>query len=170
MDKYLTFCISFPSGFNFLQEPTCSAWDLGWEDHLENGTATHSSILAWRIPWTEEPGGLQSMGLQRVGHNLETEQQQDSNVHTFLQFLSLILWLLQKIMSSSQRKMYLSLYAQWLAHSMCSEMSIGWSDWRINERLLLLAFAIFNMSRVVYVQNLTQFFLFFLDQSCPMKI
>ena len=39
---------------------------LGWEDHLEKGTATHSSILAWRILWTEEPGRLQSMGLQRV--------------------------------------------------------------------------------------------------------
>ena len=42
---------------------------LGWEDPLEKGMATHSSILAWEIPWTEEPGGLQSMGLQRVGHN-----------------------------------------------------------------------------------------------------
>ena len=42
---------------------------LGWEDPLEEGMATHSSILAWRIPWTEEPGGLQSMGPQRVGHN-----------------------------------------------------------------------------------------------------
>ena len=41
---------------------------LGWEDPLEKGTATHSSILAWRIPWTEEPGGLQSMGSQRVAH------------------------------------------------------------------------------------------------------
>ena len=39
---------------------------LGWEDPLEKGVATHSSILAWRIPWTEEPGELQSMGLQRV--------------------------------------------------------------------------------------------------------
>ena len=39
---------------------------LGQEDPLENGTANHSSILAWRIPWTKEPGGLQSMGLQRV--------------------------------------------------------------------------------------------------------
>ena len=37
---------------------------LGWEDPLKEGMATHSSILAWRIPWTEEPGGLQSMGLQ----------------------------------------------------------------------------------------------------------
>ena len=39
---------------------------LGWEDSLEEGMATHTSILAWRIPWTEEPGGLQSIGLQRV--------------------------------------------------------------------------------------------------------
>ena len=39
---------------------------LGWQDPLEEGMATHSSILAWRIPWTEEPGGLQSTGLQRV--------------------------------------------------------------------------------------------------------
>ena len=42
---------------------------LGWEDLLEKEMATHSSILTWRIPWTEEPGGLQSMGLQTVGHN-----------------------------------------------------------------------------------------------------
>ena len=41
---------------------------LHWEDPLEKGMATHSSVLAWSIPWTEEPGGLQSMGLQRVGH------------------------------------------------------------------------------------------------------
>ena len=49
-------------------------WDtqvrpLGQEDPLEKGMATHSSILAWRISWTEEPGGLQSMRSQRVGHN-----------------------------------------------------------------------------------------------------
>ena len=42
---------------------------LGWEDPLEKETATHSSILAWRISWAEEPGGLQSMGSQRVGHD-----------------------------------------------------------------------------------------------------
>ena len=42
---------------------------LGWEDPLEKGIAAHSSILAWRIPWKEELGGLQSMGSQRVGHN-----------------------------------------------------------------------------------------------------
>ena len=42
---------------------------LGWEDPLEKGMATHFSILAWKIPWTEEPGGLQSMGSKRVEHN-----------------------------------------------------------------------------------------------------
>ena len=47
-------------------------WSLGWEDILEKEMATHSSILAWRIPWTEEPGGLQSMGLQRVGYDWAT--------------------------------------------------------------------------------------------------
>ena len=54
------------------KESACSTetWvqSLGQEDILEKGMATHSSILAWRIPWSEEPGGLQSMGLQRVRH------------------------------------------------------------------------------------------------------
>ena len=47
---------------------------LGQEDPLEKEMATPSSILAWETPWTEEPGGLQSTGLQRVGHDLETKQ------------------------------------------------------------------------------------------------
>ena len=42
---------------------------LGWEDHLEYEMAAHSSILAWKTPWTEEPGKLQSTGLQRAGHD-----------------------------------------------------------------------------------------------------
>ena len=46
---------------------------LVWEDPLEEGMATHSSILTWRIPWTEEPGGLPSMESQRAGHKCETE-------------------------------------------------------------------------------------------------
>ena len=45
---------------------------LGWEDPLEKEMATHSSILAWKIPWMEEHGRLQSMGSQRVGHDLMT--------------------------------------------------------------------------------------------------
>ena len=51
---------------------------LGLEDHLEKGMATHSSILAWRTPWTEEPGGLQSTRLQRVGHNRSKVEKQKS--------------------------------------------------------------------------------------------
>ena len=46
---------------------------LGWEDSLEKGMATHFSTLAWRIPWTEEPGGLQSMGSHRVGYDWATD-------------------------------------------------------------------------------------------------
>ena len=64
--------MGFPSGSDG-KKSTCNVEDLGlitgWEDSLEEGMATHSSILAWRISWTEEPGGLQSMGLHRVGHN-----------------------------------------------------------------------------------------------------
>ena len=58
------------------KESFCNAGDTGdrvpslcWEDPPEKGMRTHSSILAWRIPWTEDPGGLQSMGSQRVTHN-----------------------------------------------------------------------------------------------------
>ena len=46
---------------------------LGWDDPLEKEMATHFSILAWEIPWTEKPGGLESMGLQRTGHDLASE-------------------------------------------------------------------------------------------------
>ena len=53
-------------------------WFLGWEDPLEKGMATHSGILAWRIPWTEELDGLQSMESQRVEHNWAT------NTHTYV--------------------------------------------------------------------------------------
>ena len=53
-----------------MQEPqVMQVRSLGWEDPLEEGMATHSSMRAWRIPWTEEPGGLQSMESHRVGHD-----------------------------------------------------------------------------------------------------
>ena len=55
--------------------------DLGLEDPLEQETATHSSILAWEIPCTEEPGALQSMESRRVRHDLATEHQQQYNTH-----------------------------------------------------------------------------------------
>ena len=57
-----------------LKETTVQS--LGWEDSQEEEVATHSSVLAWRIRWTEEPGGLQSMGLQKAGHDQRT------NTHT----------------------------------------------------------------------------------------
>ena len=54
------------------KESACNAgdmgWNLGWDDPLEKGVVTHSSILSWRIPWAEGPGGLQSMGSPRVRH------------------------------------------------------------------------------------------------------
>ena len=51
------------------KESACNVGDLGQEDPLEEGVATHSSILAWRIPWKGDPRGLHSMGSQRVGHS-----------------------------------------------------------------------------------------------------
>ena len=54
-------------------------WSLGQEDLLEKEMATHSSTLAWKIPWMEEPGGLQSMGWQRVGHDSVTNFHFHSN-------------------------------------------------------------------------------------------
>ena len=51
-------------------------WPLGQEDPLGKKTAVHSSIFAWEIPWTEEPGGLQSLGSQRFGHDWATKQEQ----------------------------------------------------------------------------------------------
>ena len=62
----------FPGGSDRKHLPAMwETWvrSLGREDPLEKEMATHSSILAWRIPWTEEPGGLQSMGSQPVGHD-----------------------------------------------------------------------------------------------------
>ena len=53
-------------------------WSLGWDDLLEKEMATHFSILAWRVPWTKEPGGLQSMGVQRIGHDWVTNSTQSA--------------------------------------------------------------------------------------------
>ena len=55
---------------------------LGWEVPLEKGMATHSSILPWKIPWTEEPGRLQSKGSQRVGHGSVTKASKSKNIGT----------------------------------------------------------------------------------------
>ena len=65
-------------------------WSLGWEESLEEEMATHSSILAWRIPWTEEPGGLQAMGSQRVRCDLVTKQQQKQQTKLFCTMLCVL--------------------------------------------------------------------------------
>ena len=67
---------------------TC-IWSLGWEDPLEKGMVTHSSVLAWRIPWTEEPSWLQSVGLQRVGHNWATFTHSGNNFGKVTDFIFL---------------------------------------------------------------------------------
>ena len=76
----------------FCKESACTAGDVGllpgWEDPLEEGMATHTSILAWRIPWTEEPGGLQSVGSQRLRHDWSDS----SGTHNFLVYLSFVLY------------------------------------------------------------------------------
>ena len=64
--------MGFPSGSAVKNPPAMQEAQVqsqGREDSLEEGVASHSSILAWRIPWTEESGGLQSIGSQRVGHD-----------------------------------------------------------------------------------------------------
>ena len=70
---YINFIVHSAPGGSESKQSACSAGDLSStpesESSLEKGTASHSRILAWRIPWTEEPGGLQSMGPQRVRHN-----------------------------------------------------------------------------------------------------
>ena len=59
------------------------AQSVGWEDPLEKGMATHSSVLPCEMLWTEEPGGLQSMGLWRPAHNWATKQQQEQPQNIF---------------------------------------------------------------------------------------
>ena len=78
---------------------------LGWEDPLEKEMTTHSSILAWEIPWTNEPGGLQSRGSQRVGQDLLTrQQQQDASLTEAPLALGISFLILRKSRESTQRK------------------------------------------------------------------
>ena len=66
-------------------------WSLGRKDPLEKGTATQSSIIAWGIPWTEEPGGLQSTGSQRFGHNWATNT--SVNIPQFIHSALMGIWI-----------------------------------------------------------------------------
>ena len=74
----MTTILGFPGGSVVRNLPAMQETrfqSLGWEDPLEKEVATHSSIFAWRIPWTEEPGELQFMGSQKAEHDLATKQQ-----------------------------------------------------------------------------------------------
>ena len=78
--------LGFPGGSvvkNLPAKQEMWVWSLSWEDPLEKDMATLSSILAREIPWTEEPGGLQTTGSQRVIHNLANKQQQQSEYFSF---------------------------------------------------------------------------------------
>ena len=75
--------LGFPGG-SLLKNPPANLWSLIWEDPLEKEMVAHSGILAWEIPWTEESGGLQSMGSERVGRDWET--------NTFTSFFHIIIY------------------------------------------------------------------------------
>ena len=84
LHSWLTISVGFPGGSGVKNPPTkqeTGVQSLGQEDPLEKGTATHSSVVPWRIPWTEEPGGLQSMGSQKSWVRL-------SNSATIFAFIS----------------------------------------------------------------------------------
>ena len=72
--KGFTMWLGSLAGKNLPANAGDSGLNLGWDDLLEREMATHSSVLAWKIPWTEELGQLQSMGWRRVGHDLVTKQ------------------------------------------------------------------------------------------------
>jgi len=89
--------MGFPGDSDSKESAVQETWvlSLGWEDTLEKEMATHSSILAWKIPWMEEPGRLQSMGLQWVHSNIHSQ----INEHKF--FPILLLLLSHEVMSDS---------------------------------------------------------------------
>ena len=83
---------------------------LGWEDPLEKGTATHSSIFAWRMPWKEEPGGLQSMGSQRVRRDWSNLEHTHKSLEHFLAFSKIPInilpineYILQQVIGMAQK-------------------------------------------------------------------
>ena len=90
------------------------AWSLGWEDPLEKEMATHSSILAWRTPWTEEPGGLQSVVLQRIRHDWNDLAHTDTNTLnvtiTTGYFLSIHTW----VLSTIEREKYWTCFSDFI--------------------------------------------------------
>ena len=107
---------------------------LGWEDPLEKAMAPHSSTLAWRIPWTEEPGRLQSMGSQRVGHDWAT------SLHFTSLWKNLTTWYL---LLSGLRLVSFQKYPGYLKMNLCSI----WG-WCINPNLLLELWKVWKVWKV----------------------
>ena len=102
----VVFQLGFPGG-SAGRESACNAGDLGWEDPLEKGTATHFSILAWRIPSTAKPGMLQSMGSQKVRQDWVTFTFMNERwawVNIYFCLRSFILGLQEKIAAQAQKK------------------------------------------------------------------
>ena len=113
-------------------------WSLGLEDPLEKGIATHSSILAWRIPWTEEPDTLQSMGSQGVGNNWVT------NTFTYIVF-NLSHGIRSRYMNQSQTKRILYPSGN---HDLLN-LSIGQS-WTIISQWMSSHFLVWNRVSVIW--------------------
>ena len=151
----------FPHG-TVSKEPTCQrrrwkrlgfdpwvrrVWSLGQEDPLEEGMATHSSILAWRIPWTEEAGGLQSMGLQRVRHDwINLACTQLYHMFTSVQLLSRVQLFVTPWTAACQAS--LSITNSWSISKLMSIKSVMPSNHLILCCPLLLLTSIFPSIRV----------------------
>ena len=86
---------NLPANVGNIRDPW--VWSLGWEDPMNEGMATHSSILAWRIPWIEEPGGIRSIGSQRVGYDWVTKHARINDVkHIFICLFAIHVFYLTK--------------------------------------------------------------------------
>ena len=91
-------------------------WSLGWEDPLEKGMRTHSSILAWRIPWTEEPVGLQSTGLHRVRHDW------NNLAHNTHQYVYVYAYICVCVCHIHTNILYVHIYLKTFTLKLCSQI------------------------------------------------
>ena len=115
-------------------------WYLGQKDPLEKETATYCSILAWRVPWTEDPGGLQSIGSQRVGHNWAT----NTFISDIIEYLSFSVWLI-------------SLNIRFCRSILLWKMAIfHFCDWRIRMQLLMNFTQTSISNRYFYLKSRTK--------------
>ena len=129
-------------------------WSLGREDPLEKEMATHSSILAWRIPWMEEPGGLQSMGSQRVGHDWATSLHFSTSLQIFMccifitiQFLIIkfIFYFCPWLILFRSLFFFISLIWIFSVYFTCTDLIVLWS-----ENVLSLVLILTNFLRLFF--------------------